>query len=358
MTCYHRNLRGTSKYEKECPTKNIRWQSGDSRFWKNDKYNFEAFIFMFLDIFTEETKVGILQSSFVRLIIRLYESLLKIFSIQDILYYFHIISQYGLFTEQFNKAWFTDDNIKSVIKKQLNKVLDRSEPELKEKFNKKWYNWTIEYIYHNTSINKINNDITLDFDKFNTFYKMLAHVFVNITGDITVEEKLENQINNKYAKWIDISKNKSIINDLLTFCNKEKNYMDFMHYKVFSTSMFLDLYTVLRAFKKPSGGRNALVAFGCFGAAHTKDIVFLLTNIMSAYEVVFSNSNLNLTEPARCVEINKDVNLNEIITFYKNIKVTPSKVSPKVSPKRSLPRCPKGTRRNKKTGECEKINKY
>jgi hypothetical protein len=315
-TCYKRELRGTTRYEKECPTKNIRWHSGDTRFWATDKYNFEAFINMFLEIFSvhieDKKNIRDLSSSkFIDILISVYRHLLKKIKKKDILYYFHIISQYGLFTNEFNRVWLSDDNIKSLIKKQLNKVLDQSEPGLNEKFNKKWYIWTTSYINYKLTQHNTNID-------FNNFYKGLADVFINIIENSESQWLNPQKITNMYINWIDMYENNNKVNKLIEFCIQHK--YDFSIHEIFSTSMFLDLYTILRAFKKPNEtGRNALVAFGCFGAYHTKDIAFLLTNIMRAYEVVFSNSEYSETDTTRCVRIDQYINLNELINLYKNI---------------------------------------
>ena len=49
-TCYKRELRGTKKYSRECPTSKIRWHSAYTRQSEKTKYNFEALI----DYFYEE----------------------------------------------------------------------------------------------------------------------------------------------------------------------------------------------------------------------------------------------------------------------------------------------------------------
>jgi hypothetical protein len=53
-TCYKRELKGTKKYSKECPTKNIRWHSADTRQSENTRYNFEEVIDYFYEEILEE----------------------------------------------------------------------------------------------------------------------------------------------------------------------------------------------------------------------------------------------------------------------------------------------------------------
>ena len=306
--CYNRKLRGTTQYEEECPTKNIRWHFGDARWWlSNKKYNFEAFIQMFLEDFAENiNNVDLNPKTFLFAVVSVAKKLSQYFPREDVIRYFSLIETTGLFTEEFSDIWLKGDNdIKSLIKKQLNKVLEQSEPELNKKFKKKWYNWTMDYIHYYLYDNPKND---LQFEMFADFYAGLANVFLDVieTGGRNIADRME------------------MILELTNFCKQMKKDDVVEHWR-FTTSIFLDLYTILRAFKKPDEtAKNAVVTFGCFGAAHVMDMTHFLTKIMSAYDIVFSNSIRyidNNRDPVRCVNIDEDINLDEMIEHYKHINV-------------------------------------
>ena len=225
---------------------------------------------MFLEDFAENiNNVDLNPKTFLFAVVSVAKKLSQHFPREDVIRYFSLIETTGLFTEEFSDIWLKGDkDIKSLIKKQLNKVLEQSEPELNKKFKKKWYNWTMDYIHYHLYDNPKND---LQFEMFADFYAGLANVFLDVieTGGRNIADRME------------------MILELTNFCKQMKKDEAVDHWR-FTTSIFLDLYTILRTFKKPDEtAKNAVVAFGCFGAAHVMDMTHFLTKIMSAYDIVF-----------------------------------------------------------------------
>jgi len=105
--------------------------------------------------------------------------------------------------------------------------------------------------------------------------------------------------------------------------NENYNYFKFLKKDIFDfTSISVDLYFILRSFKTTSDDKNAVVSIGYFGASHTERTERFLTEILGEYEVEFSYkpSFWKYGEPSlptdtmnRCMQINKPINLNEMI---------------------------------------------
>ena len=95
-----------------------------------------------------------------------------------------------------------------------------------------------------------------------------------------------------------------------------------------STSLFapfLDLYTLLRSFKKPENNINSILNVCYFGSEHCENMSYFLKNIMQDYELIYEKNNRNYftknnTEKVnRCLTIDKDVNIDEILNHYKQL---------------------------------------
>lgn len=75
----------------------------------------------------------------------------------------------------------------------------------------------------------------------------------------------------------------------------------------------LDLYYILRSFKKPVNDQNAQLNISYFGSSHSKRIHFILTELLNIYTTTFYKENSKDSTKYRCVNIDKNLNLNEIL---------------------------------------------
>jgi hypothetical protein len=100
-------------------------------------------------------------------------------------------------------------------------------------------------------------------------------------------------------------------------------FFDLISFRIDINLIGLDLYFLARSFKKPEGSETPLVSFGYFGATHCKNIRHFLLNIMGNYEDVYTQDNSKYeggTEPNRCLEITKHVNLDTMMEHYKSVR--------------------------------------
>jgi hypothetical protein len=85
----------------------------------------------------------------------------------------------------------------------------------------------------------------------------------------------------------------------------------------------LDLYFLTRTFKKPKNNINSILNIGYFGALHTKNISIFLHDIMNQYDIVYENnlifSKLDYNNINRCLYIDKDIDITDILDRYKSI---------------------------------------
>lgn len=315
--CFKRQLRGTQQYKELCPTENIRWHSGDARYWYTNNYNFEYFIFTFFKLmgkigelmYTNRQKYTVTQFYSV-----FYEAFKNSeLDDKDIKSYLNIIMNHGIFTDEFNKEWLDDNNVvnKSVIKKQLKKVLDQLEPELKQRFNSKWYKWINEYVHYmmherESERNQLMKSWFKNYEYDHTEnIKRLAYCIYHMIDKDNTEREI----------WIE---NNDEINKKLDYFFKNRKLDPYWFH---SSSILLDIYILLRTFKKPEGiAKNSLISLCYFGNFHVKNIVYFLTHIMKAYtiELELSNDKQELSDK-KCLVIDKNININDIVQYYKNL---------------------------------------
>jgi hypothetical protein len=78
-----------------------------------------------------------------------------------------------------------------------------------------------------------------------------------------------------------------------------------------------------RTFKKPKNNINSILNIGYFGALHTKNISIFLHDIMNQYDIVYENnlifSKLDYNNINRCLYIDKDIDITDILDRYKSI---------------------------------------
>ena len=157
----------------------------------------------------------------------------------------------------------------------------------------------------NNLVYKQAQKMSLEWDRYisryyNLFWKrptLDKKLFLDFLNDIFDMKDLE-----KYRHYLDY------------FESLKKNIFEF-------TSLSVDLYFILRSFKTTSDGKNAVVSIGYFGASHTGRTERFLTEILGEYEVEFcykpswkyGDPNRLTDTLNRCMQINKPINLNEMI---------------------------------------------
>ena len=90
----------------------------------------------------------------------------------------------------------------------------------------------------------------------------------------------------------------------------EENTIDVI--KIAITSIFLDIYYITRALKTPKSEKNSVLSIGYFGNNHIKQLIYLLTNVLSIYKI--DESIDNSIETNRCLDFsNGYIDLDKII---------------------------------------------
>ena len=309
IPCYSRNIKETDLdyYKKTCPTINIRWQLADSRQTDFDynsgyKYNFGKFLIIMGDFFKilkkkeiNENDIFFLVNENVHIINEKYLEALK-----------HIVDE-----DFFDYI----DKDTSLIFKQLKK--------LPENQQKDWENWIKQYYRY------IYNKVIIE-TKYLYKIEKLKEIITKIISFLQDFIKYYNLYGTEGDdKYFD--KQQEIQDDLIKYVeNEDKKSEDGIYgfYKIYNISDFistinlidLDLYFVLRSFKKPEGSNNPLVSIGYFGATHCENIVHFLMNIIGEgkYEEVYKKDEIKIGEEfSRCLEIDKLVDLDEVIDSYK-----------------------------------------
>jgi len=307
VSCYRHRLRGTEK--DKCPTKNIRWQAGETRF-KADISSYDD------DGKTYHSYAG--GDSFVK----------DLIGGEDI-------------TKLEKKMW---------IEQQLHLIRTLFYEFMKNEENREWYAKTITDVLRDSVFKSVegyqellltlcendteHDDNTLNLNKFaNAFFRLLTKENSLIYKQI---EKQSYQPFRDIEQWIDLYersltfslKNKlgtlkrlqkrelretikilsSIVSDptILATQSMESSSEDLSSLLDLSTPL-LDIYTIARIWKQPTGGNRSSLSFGYFGNYHVENIVDLLLST-NAYELVFSKQEV---EGSRCQVFDFKLNLSK-----------------------------------------------
>ena len=208
------------------------------------------------------------------------------------------------------------DKDTSLIFKQLKK--------LPENQQKDWENWIKQYYryIYNTVIEREKKDL----HKIEKLKEIITKIISFLQDFIKYYNLYGTEGDDKYY-----DKQQETEADLIKYVKneKEKNedgiygFLKFYNIHSFISDINLidlDLYFVLRSFKKPEGSNNPLVSIGYFGATHCENIVHFLMNIIGEgkYEEVYKKDEIKIGEEvSRCLEIDKLVDLDEVIDSYK-----------------------------------------
>jgi predicted transcriptional regulator len=294
--CYNKEakIKAPDLYNRLCPTRNIRWQLADSRQQTYGKYIFDRFLWGINHVFgvfelIEEENID------TEIKVKLEDVELDITDTNQIIKYLNILRH---ITKEDFYTYIDKDT--SAIFKQIRKM---EEPGIRDKWEE-WVNEYYKYIYSTIKP---------------------KHSYDYIT-------KVLNKIIDILIEYYKSNKDEKHITELIDYCRKIKEETKdgkYGFYMFFDIRGFigdvsligLDLYFLTRSFKKPEGSEKPLVSFGYFGATHCKNIKHFLLNIMRNYTDVYTqdNSNYEGTQPNRCLEITKHVNLDELINHYQKL---------------------------------------
>jgi hypothetical protein len=277
-TCFNKKIKENdlNYYKLNCPTENIRWQRGDARFhyYKNYKYTLESFSDYLYELIEKNEDEETFE--------------FKLFNIE--INYPNYKKYLKILRHLFDSDFFDYIKQYSSVYKQMKKI---DIPFIKDNFE----NWVAVYMKY--IINRIKPKLKIT---KNEYIKFL----------------------DKIEKCLEF-KNKKDIKDLILFKNKYRHKL--RHSLISINTAFLDLYFLLRTFKKPQGSKKTFISIGYFGAYHTENIKYFLTHIMKSYDIVYEykknddviQSYNKIKKENRCIEFDKKIDLQETIDFYKNL---------------------------------------
>ena len=273
IECYKKKTLATYKYD---PTKcekmsRIRWQSGDIRFFKDEKFkdllipcNMHNFLFRF------ETKDSLTKANFLEN--------LKSFD------------QYS-----------TETN--SCFKKLLSNTIS-FEDVRGEIFS--------ESGLINKQLQKINiNQRGKIIDYINTY---ISHVESSYAENITPEIK---QITETLFLIIRNLDNFTVYGDFDFHLDYLKDNWDtFERYRnlsLYKYSILADIYTICRSLKYLNYSDVPIINILYYGNKHTENVVHFLTEIIGKYNIRHSFKYNSSQPDTRCIEIKDEINLNNIV---------------------------------------------
>ncbi len=278
--CYNRQLKNKNKtlYKELCPTEYIRWQLADIRQLdiKDTTYIYDNFLFNFKSLFTLYQTGSDVQDDKLIKILKYISSIPKNKEYLDTLK--HI-------TEQ-NYYDYIDKPTTLIFKQILKMPLNEQ---------KQWDIWCKKY--YDYMYTTLKSTLKTDFDTMKKYIIELINL---------IKEYIVNN---------DINKIKSFLEKIdLSIAYDISNFI--MDISIIS----LDLYFLSRSFKKPLDSEKPLISIGYFGRRHCVNIHHFLMNIVDEYEDVFTENNPRDDKiDYRCIKINKNVNLDDIIKDYKII---------------------------------------
>ena len=309
ISCYHHRFRGTL-YDK-CPTKNIRWQAGETRYlpFINDNIytGFDPFI---RDLYQNQSNVPKMDKT--------------TWTEQE---FSTILKQFGLLA--------TNIDVES-----NKKVIDRS-------FNKFRAFNTVESLQRllMTLCENDHDDNTLNFNAFSkALFRLLGKgnslIYKQIAKQRYEQFQSADQWRDFYRRGLESSskyrdypskqmlriiiiKLPGLLYHDLKFSQHETYYLRILNTSL--TSPLVDIYTIARIWKQPTGGILSSLSFGYFGNNHVDNMVNLLMST-NAYELVYHNLKTNVSNlgnvrvmfalenlPLRCQTFDFTLNLSEEI---------------------------------------------
>ena len=353
MTCYHKNLKSVNN--NKCPAQKIRWQSGDARmsaFKINSDLKQNTYTLKTNKIFSNIiSKHRYLEKISKKFINNLYIEGQISTLISDI---YGIIQLYLYKNNHLNK---NENNFLIISKNNINKIdiMDLIN-EFKKKLNKSIFKDIDGFIKF---LNLLYNNETKSFTNFDIFLKQFFNIMTEDNSLIykqilkqdyklfnnkdywyniylnLMNNPLENNITkNNLFKIMKVKVEYNIFESLKKLLNNNINFKNYINdikilYKIFTFLFFvfevsiLDLYTLLRIFKKPKNGYRSSLSFCYFGNRHILNMIKLLTDtqLIGKYELVHS---IEMKKDNRCLNIDFLLNLNEEVKNH-NLQIELSK---------------------------------
>lgn len=288
----------------DCLAKNIKWNYVDVRFGeKKFNYDYESTIIEIFDYFSaieselvEEPEINNIKDKYnyildsISMINNYYNTTIQKFRYINLLN--NIIET--LSTKNFLNIFEISNRNKSLIYKQIRKL---NEPYNNIDYWKNILNKYTKYIFKERL-----NDYNTDIDNFIKVLKIHLKFCKIIFDNPTKKDIKEYILTNYYTE----------LNTYITILDNdyEENTIDVI--KIAITSIFLDIYYITRALKTPKSEKNSVLSIGYFGNNHIKQLIYLLTNVLSIYKI--DESIDNSIETNRCLDFsNGYIDLDKII---------------------------------------------
>lgn len=278
IECYSKKQLAFYDHETPCEIiKNIRWQSGDPRFFrkgKNKDLLYSCNMLDFSQALIEELKPvkkqdGTYFSNVTSFYIRL-KSLIE--GLKNNKNCFNKLKQSTLLFEDIYQEFIEDDT--GLVNKQL-RFLDKYQKNIIKKYLK----YYTEYV--NINILKRKDYLILDNIHNNIITLLNAR---DVFDKTEIMQKL-------YNNFIDGSLTKYAI------------------YQLKKNSVILDIYTIARSLK--STDVNPIINIFYFGNQHIENITYFFTEIMNGYDIIFENRISSNT--IRCIDIKPYIDLDLVI---------------------------------------------
>ena len=214
----------------------------------------------------------------------------------------------------YTKNFFEHINIPEIKKNSLIfKQLHKMEPKLQEY----WLNMISKYFY-NVYLNcKTRYGIEKEFNEF--INKIIDFMIFCLKSYKEKDEKTDYEAFDLQQEYFVKNLQKYLKNLSSDLTTKIINLLTSLF------APFLDLYTLLRSFKKPQNNINSILNICYFGSEHVENISYFLKDIMQEYELVYYKNNRNYftknntNKVNRCLTFDKDINIDEILNQYKQI---------------------------------------
>ena len=327
ISCYHHRLRGTA-YDK-CPTKNIRWQAGETRMiWRGDlSYSYEEDHFM-NNLYKNPSNVSKMEKH--TWIEQEFSTIL--FQFEDL----KKISQLEQFKNNKDKNGL--NYMKQVYRDRINGILrngvfkniqgfqrllltlcddsNGSKYINLEKFAETFFGmFTKDNSLIYKQIAKQGYPPFRSFQKWVDFYKKS----LNYRAYSHIEFLMKNKEEHRILYYIEKEKIRKTIQNLAVILSVGLDFdfsnFDLDHYFVTHISApLLDLYTIARIWKQPTEGIRSSLSFGYFGDAHVQNIVQLLVST-NMYELVYEK-NASYLNYSRCQKFDVTLNLSEEVRSH------------------------------------------
>ena len=309
ISCYHHRLRGTA-YDK-CPTKNIRWQAGETRMiWRDTlSYNYEEDHFMNNLYKNPSNIVKMEKHTWIEQEFRT------------------ILEQFRLLKEKANTDYVKKlyrDNITSLLRNGVFKNIKGFQSLLL------------------TLCDDSNGSKYLNLDKFaETFFRLFTKdnslIYKQIAKQTYPPFRSFHIWIDFYKKSLNYKENKFFVKDKsIHYIEKQKlrkmieklsdalSYpdFDFSSYdlddnlntiKIYLPAPLLDIYTIARIMKQPTEGIRSSLSFGYFGDLHIENIVRLLVST-NLYELAYEKSTTY--DISRCQKFDVTLNLSEEVRYH------------------------------------------